>query len=250
MISFFPGYFGWLGNQMFQYAATFAASKRINQKCAFPENEPNLFELFTLSADKIQRPQGLIYQEPHFHYAPIPQQDDLTLHGYFQSEKHFAHNRQEILDLFRLQDAALSFLDQKYSEIINNKKFTSVHIRRGDYLKYADFHAIMGKEYYDEAMSRFPKSTKFVFFSDDIEWCKETFGSRHIYIENQEDILDLYLMSKIKNNIIANSSFSWWGAWLSELEDKKVLTPPVWFGPKNTHLTMKDLIPESWEMVK
>ena len=68
--------------------------------------------------------------------------------------------------------------------------------------------------------------------------------------ENQEDVLDLYLMSKIHNNIIANSSFSWWGAWLSELEDKRVLTPPVWFGPKNTHLTMKDLIPDSWEMVE
>ena len=57
-------------------------------------------------------------------------------------------------------------------------------------------------------------------------------------------------MSMIQNNIIANSSFSWWGAWLSEIEDKKVLTPPVWFGPKNTHLTMKDLIPETWEMVE
>ena len=110
----------------------------------------------------------------------------------------------------------------------------------------------MGKDYYDEAMSRFPKGTKFVFFSDDIEWCKETFGlsRRNIYIENQEDVLDLYLMSKIHNNIIANSSFSWWGAWLNEIEDKKVLTPPVWFGPKNTHLTMKDLIPESWEIVR
>ena len=69
-------------------------------------------------------------------------------------------------------------------------------------------------------------------------------------IENQEDVLDLYLMSKIHNNIIANSSFSWWGAWLNEIEDKKVLTPSAWFGPKNTHLTMKDLIPETWEMVE
>ena len=189
-------------------------------------------------------------EPPDQSYAQIEYKPNLLIRGYFQSEKHFVHNRQAILDLFRPQQAALSFLDQKYSEIINNKKYTSVHIRRGDYLKYADFHAIMGKEYYDEAMSRFPKSTKFVFFSDDIEWCKETFGSRHIYIENQEDVLDLYLMSKIKNNIIANSSFSWWGAWLSELEDKKVLTPPVWFGPKNTHLTMKDLIPDSWEMVE
>ena len=185
-------------------------------------------------------------------YGKIEYKPGTILRGYFQSEKYFAHNRQQILDLFRIQEQALNFLNQKYSEIINNKKYVSVHVRRGDYLKYTDFHAIMGKEYYDEAMSRFPKGTKFVFFSDDIEWCKETFGlsRRNIYVENQEDVLDLYLMSKIHNNIIANSSFSWWGAWLSELEDKRVLTPPAWFGPKNTHLTMKDLIPETWEMVE
>ena len=189
-------------------------------------------------------------EPPDQSYEKIEYRPNTYLKGYFQSEKHFKHNREHILDLFKPQEQVLSFLDKKYSDIIYNKNYVSVHIRRGDYLKYSDFHAIMGKDYYDEAMSQFSDKHKFVFFSDDIEWCKQTFGENNVYIENQDDVLDMYLMSKIPNNIIANSSFSWWGAWLSELEDKRVITPPVWFGPKNQHLTMTDLIPEEWEMLK
>ena len=71
----------------------------------------------------------------------------------------------------------------------------------------------------------------------------------YVFIEKQDDVLDLYLMSKITNNIIANSSFSWWAAWLNENEDKVVVAPKVWFGPKNQHLNRKDLTPEEWILV-
>ena len=99
----------------------------------------------------------------------------------------------------------------------------------------------------------------FLVISDDIDWCKENIkGNDVVYskfsVEGHNEIkaeyLDLCLITHCDNFIMSCSTFSWWGAWLSELEDKKVLTPPVWFGPKNTHLTMKDLIPESWDMVK
>ena len=74
-------------------------------------------------------------------------------------------------------------------------------------------------------------------------------GDNNIFIEKQDDVLDLYLMSKIKNNIIANSSFSWWAAWMNENKDKKVVAPSVWFGPKNMHLSKEDLIPKEWKVL-
>ncbi len=90
----------------------------------------------------------------------------------------------------------------------------------------------------------------FVFVSDDIEWCKRVFdNNKNVFVENQPDVLDLFLMSKISHNIIANSSFSWWGAWLNENDEKTVTSPFHWFGPKNKHLERKDLTPCSWEVI-
>ena len=170
--------------------------------------------------------------------------------GYFQSEKYFKHNRDKILELFKPQEKINKFLLKKYSNLINNEKHVSVHIRRGDYLKFSDYHTNLNKDYYYKAMNYFKDEYKFIFFSDDIEWCKETFTNKNnIFIEKQDDILDLYLMSKIKNNIIANSSFSWWAAWLNENENKKVIAPSTWFGFKNGHLDKKDLLPKEWKII-
>jgi hypothetical protein len=110
----------------------------------------------------------------------------------------------------------------------------------------------MGKEYYDRAKEHFTNNHVFVFFSDDIGWCKETFkDGNNIFIEKQDDVLDLYLMSRIPNNIIANSSFSWWAAWLNNNASKKVIAPSSWFGPSNNHLKIakKDLIPDVWQKI-
>jgi hypothetical protein len=82
----------------------------------------------------------------------------------------------------------------------------------------------------------------YIVFSDDIDWCKKNlpFLDEKIFIEGNDDFFDLYLMSKCQNNIIANSSFSWWGAWLNKSENKKVMSPKNWFGQSYKHNT-KDL---------
>ena len=86
----------------------------------------------------------------------------------------------------------------------------------------------------------------FVVFSDDIKWCKEHIKpSNVIYIENEKDYIELYLMSICNNNIVSNSSFSWWGAWLNKNEDKKVIGPLKWFGTAITHNT-DDVLPNNW----
>ena len=192
-----------------------------------------------------------VYSEnPDHSYSLIPFKENLFLRGYFQSEKYFKHNRCKILEFFEPLPKINEFLSKKYSKLVHNKDVVSVHIRRGDYLELTDYHAVTGKDYYDKAMKEFPDSHTFVFFSDDIEWCKKTFkGNNNIFIEKQDDVLDLYLMSKITNNIIANSSFSWWAAWMNENKDQKVIAPSAWFGPKNMHLSKKDLLPEEWKVL-
>ena len=87
-------------------------------------------------------------------------------------------------------------------------------------------------------------------FSDDIKWCKDNFTEGpFIFVGGGEDYIDLHLMSKCKNNIIANSSFSWWGAWLNNNENKRVIAPKDWFGSSNSHLNTDDLIPGDWEII-
>ena len=254
---------GRLGNQMFIAAAAYSLALDNSDEVVYPtrlhgivptERERLVHQKTILSNLKYVNDLSFIehvYNEASDHsYAPIPYRNNTYLRGYYQSEKYFVHNREKILELFKPLEQIDVFLNKKYSRVIGNKNCVSVHIRRGDYLSLSDFHAIMGKEYYDKAIQQFPDDATYVFFSDDIEWCKSTFNNPgHVFVEKQDDVLDLYLMAKIPNNIIANSSFSWWAAWLNENEDKKIISPSVWFGPKNQHLTMKDLIPDDWQKI-
>ena len=133
----------------------------------------------------------------------------------------------------------------KYSHLFNN---ICLHVRRGDYVKlYSELHLPQTMDYYDEALSYLPKNMKVLIFSDDIEWCKKNFiGDRFIFID-EVDYISIYIMSKMKHFIIANSSFSWWGAWLSDQDDKIVISPKKWFGGSllNQDIEMK-IIPNNW----
>jgi len=256
---------GGLGNQMFIAATAYSLALDNNDEVVFPLSISGI----TPTAYKTMLHRKTILRKlkytddfrfiKYFHserpdhtFHPIDFRKNLMLRGYFQSEKYFKHNRKEILKYFEPLEQIDIFLNKKYSSLINNEKVVSVHVRRGDYLKLSDYHAIIGKEYYDKAKKQFTDEHVFVYFSDDIEWCKETFKDvNSVFIEKQDDVLDLYLMSKIKNNIIANSSFSWWAAWLNTNENKKVICPSSWFGPRNRHLDVakKDLIPEGWFVI-
>ena len=121
----------------------------------------------------------------------------------------------------------------------------SVHVRRGDYTKLQDHHPLCTVEYYEKAMAMF-KDHSFLVFSNDIEWCKENIkGPRVMYSEEESAAKDLQLMASCDHNIIANSSFSWWGAWLNDNQNKKVIAPSNWFGPTCDH-SSKDIVPETW----
>ena len=255
---------GRLGNQMFQIAAAYALAIDNNDRCIFPISvdgaTPNPFErLFYANTILRNITYGYdftsikkVYSEPGFHYSKIPYEQDLMLDGYFQSEKYFSHRRKEVLSLFSTTDYVEERL-KKYSEagITNDDNFVAVHIRRGDYVNLSHAHKNLAEssDYYDTAFEKFSGKKK-VFFSDDVEWCRKYFGPDNIFISGSEaDVVEMFLFSRIKNKIIANSSFSWWGAWLGDDKKTNVIAPKTWFGPDNSHLITDDVIPTNWQKV-
>ena len=244
---------GGLGNKMFQIATTYSLSLDNNDESVFeitqfsnahqPINSytENIFRFVKFGITNCNK----TYQEPFFHYSEIPYTTNLKLYGYFQSEKYFLHNREQILDLYAIDEKSKEEIYKKYGKFLKEKT-CSIHIRRGDYLGLPEHHPICSIEYYNQAISNFDKETIFLVFSNDIEWCKKNFkGPQFIFIEGEKDYIDLWLMSLCENNIIANSSFSWWAAWLNTNPNKIVITPKNWFGKAINHNT-QDLIPNEW----
>ena len=120
-------------------------------------------------------------------------------------------------------------------EFIDNHKVdkntVSLHLRRTDYIGKDNYHPIPSMKYYEKALEMVDHDNVYVF-SDDIPWCKENLKFKNMtFIHNQNPIDDLWIMSLCGNNIIANSTFSWWAAWLNNNPDKKIIMPKKWFGP-------------------
>lgn len=162
--------------------------------------------------------------------------------GYWQTEKYFKNIDDKIRNDFQFKYGEEKL--RKLSDEIKSKQSVSVHIRRGDYLKAEDIYGgICTKQYYDNAIEKISEnvdSPEFYFFSDDIEWVKENYmAPNYHYISSNmfdvyEDWYDLCLMSRCRHNIIANSSFSWWGAWLNENDKKMVIAPKIWCNGEET----------------
>lgn len=171
--------------------------------------------------------------------------------GYFQNEKYFKHIRQELIKKFTLKEP----IDEKNQIVLNKIKETnsvSIHIRRGDYvtLDYVNkIHGTCSLDYYKKAieyMAEKVKNPHFFIFSDDINWVIENLKIEYPYtiIDFNQDKgwLDMNLMKQCKHNIIANSSFSWWSAWLNENPEKIVIAPKKWMAKKK----WCDTIPKGW----
>jgi hypothetical protein len=155
--------------------------------------------------------------------------------------------RNEILELFKIDDETNQKLFNKYGEILNLDT-CSIHVRRGDYLGLQNHHPIQPIEYYQKAINIIGEEKHFLIFSDDIKWCEENFSflKNKTFVSENLDYEDLYLMSMCNNNILANSTFSWWGAWMNQNENKQVIIPSKWFGISNLHLNTNDLFCDKW----
>ena len=229
--------FGWrLGNQLFQYAALFAYAYNKGKTIRLNERykEEHLFKCFAINNiifqnSVVQSP----FKERQFSFNHNLFSGDYdSICGYFQSEKYFDSIKQQLR-----QQLIFKVIGNNY------KDHCFIHVRRMDYLKYTDIHPICTDEYYQNAIETVKKhmgsDTKFVVFSDDIDACRKQYSSfkqSNVSFDTQDAYQTLYSMSTCNSSIIANSSFSWWGAWLSP----SIITvaPKNWFGskgPKDTH---------------
>lgn len=244
-----------LCNQMFQVASLVSHAHDNDLIVTFPQLKTPRFgnyhqNIFSKVNTEDIDFSNFNYLQIPFGYHELPKESNIVYRGYMQSEKYFIHNRKLILDLLSPTNEINEYLIGKY-KFISDKNMLSIHIRRGDYVKLQNHHPLVSLEYYSEAINYVVNNTNidgYVFFSDDIEWCKQTFGDSedNYYISEEKDYIDLYLMSMCKHNIMANSTFSWWGSWLNQNENKIVVAPKNWFGPARTDLNTNDLIPENW----
>lgn len=254
---------GGLGNYMFQIAAAHAYGLKHNKKPVLTINDSvvihkplNTYKDNVLSNVIFSDSKSgnfFAYNEEGFHYAEIPKiEGNVILNGYFQSEKYFKDYSEDIKKLFSYpKEIAEKILNKLvdsgiYSSHINT---CSIHIRRGDYLNSPNHHPAQNMNYYMKAIKKMPKDSVFIVFSDDIEWCKSNFPDlpeKFKFIEGGKDFEDLFMMSMCKNNIICNSTFSWWAAWLNNNPNKTVVVPEKWFGPAYAHYNTQDLYCENW----
>ena len=271
------GSLGRLGNQMFEYAALRGIAAHHGYEWCIPPSERkgienySLHECFKLASQINEDVKEFQYvQEPHFHFSEeLFEQcpDNVSLHGFFQTEKYFQYISNEIRKDFTFHDEHLDPCKEMIESIQGEP--IMLHVRRGDpnltdprgfkwaYVNCSDQHPVQSVEYYEKALAEFDDDQPVIVFSDSVDWVKEQeffSGDRFLISEPQEKYsdgsflpyADLCLMSLCSHAIIANSSMSWWGAWLQSNPNKKVIAPKMWFGPAYADKDTKDLYVDNW----
>jgi Glycosyl transferase family 11 len=237
---------GRLGNQMFQYAALFSLGLTRGYTIGIPKRTKlsEVFEIPSATQLEVFGSQKK-YKEGKFEFdaslflAP----DNCDIDGYFQSGYYFEACNDLLLKEFvfkkHIQEKAAEYLSR-----FNGKDLIlcSLHIRRGDYKNLSNYHTNLGADYYQKSgkiLTQNISNRHILVFSDEPEWCKNVItGSDVTIVETNDDAVELCIMSKCQAHIIANSSFSWWGAWLSG--SNAVIAPKNWFGPDG---------PKKWDSV-
>lgn len=259
---------GRTGNSMFQIAASIGYAREYGYQWAVqsrPHNDesaihrvfPNLPKtnergvMLQEHPSKICSQHGTHYDECHFNYHDLPNKgDSVFLSGFWQSWKYFEHCQDEVKKVFALPHVA------------GYEDYVSIHVRRGDYVQHVGSFPPVTTFYIDQAIWEIEKTLgegkpNLIFFSDDIEWCKEFYGKydRVEFSEGRNELEDLSLMASCGHHIIANSTFSWWGAYLGHNPDRIVISPSCergqWFGLESgVKQDCVDLLPPEWIQIK
>jgi hypothetical protein len=259
---------GGLGNVLFQIVFTLAKSRENNAEYYFANYEENIgliaqrhngdafnYKNTIFKNIKIQSPPKnylpIIQHHCPFEYSKVLYEPDCCNYykGYFQTDLYQIGHEKYLSDIFKPHIDTETYLQDKYPFLFK-LKCVAMHIRRGDYLQLSNFHPVLPIEYYHKALKQLPEFDKILVFTNDIDWCYENLiDSRIIFIE-EKDWISMYMMSYCQYHVIANSSFSWWGARFAEIfnpeKDIKVICSNTWFGPGVNENT-KDLIPDRWQ---
>ena len=270
---------GRLGNQMFQYAGLrgIAANRGydwvIPRPDSYGDSNYGLFDCFEMGSVEEKNFGQLNFQSiatGQFHFSQeffdgCP--DNINLHDYFTTEKYFANVKDVIRKDFTFKKEILEPCKEIVNELENP---IFMHVRRGDYVVNPSAHPMCPISYYEKALELFDENSPVLVFSDSIEWCKEQDffqGDRFMLSEYDEkysqtaDTLlgkqntlipyfDLCMMTLCNGGIIANSTMSWWGAWLMENKTQPIVAPKPWFGTHYNDYNMNDLLPDGWVEVE
>lgn len=257
---------GRFGNYLFQIAAGASLAKRLGVEykvLVAPDSEPicttssqTMRDYLSKFKDTVFRQIEFVREAPagaryyswrEFAYKPFPfdGSEDVIIDGYFQSYLYI--DEALVRRLYAMPDEIAQSLHQKYDAWIDTP-YVCIHVRRGDYLHLPHRFSICSNRFFRLAMRQFPADTRFVIISDDMPWCKRHLKGEHVFYADQHPTLleDFYLQTLAVGNVISNSSFSWWGAYLNAHASKRVFYPVPWFGPHNAHHDTSQLCPTSW----
>jgi hypothetical protein len=237
---------GGLGNQMFQIAHAVCQGLKNNKESVF---EPVAYTPMSQSKQTIHYVDNIFknvkFVDKIFNKKRVSEEtwnkpnlsfswdSNIEFYGYYQSSNNFFGYDEHIKETFGPDNNFITKLKFLYPNF-KNQKSTSVHIRRGDYLTINDILPSVDLSYIDYCINLLDDLTDvFYVFSDDINWAKNNIKSpKAVFVDQLQDYEDLWMMSLCENNVISNSTFSWWSAFLNKNENKKVLCPSIWFGPK------------------
>lgn len=233
--------YGRLGNLLFQYAAALSLGKG---KAVGVTPDPEVVavarkagSLFAGLEIVPRAPEGALLLRQDKLFGPIEFPDvtgrDVLLDGFFQSERYV--DEKLVRAAYAIPSELERQLRERFAVPLAAPNVTSIHVRRGDYLAVPQCHPFVGEDYFRDCLARLPDCRDFIVCSDDLPWCRsffpQAFPDRHFtFSETGGPIEDVYLCSLCRNNIMSNSSFSWWGAWLNANPGKRVLAPSRWFG--------------------
>lgn len=262
MITCYLGKEQGLGNDLFVLAAALTLSKNNNdifslkswnktihhnhfgQKVKGVNSYLDIFKERINCDNNLNLSKFTLIDESCYNDCKVKKPRDVCLKGLFQGERYF--DKEHINLKFKPNWLIKKYIEQKYSNILEGDT-CGIHVRRGDYLTSGGKHTVLDIEYFKKAINII-NSEKYIVFSDDIEYCKTQFvGNEFNFIENEKNYTDLFIMSMCENNIISNSSFSWWGAWLNGSYKKKVVAPIIWLSPDLVSLSAE--IPQGWFVI-
>ncbi len=260
-----------LGNQMFQVAATCAFAWDHNATPCFPdlltkeddgvpENYEHVFFRCNTSCPK--QPSSFHWHLPNEYnhaFLPVPYKPNMSMAGTFQCPKYFAHHEKKIQALFAPHPDDLAYIKKKYSFLLNHPNTVGVQVRWFGVQRDSPWWSCLaqyGYDYFAKAMALFPPDALFVVSTNDREFAQMNIPKKYqnvVYLENEPYYIDLYLLSLCKHNIISNSTFGWWSAWLNQNPNKSIVAPVLWIDPYPSGAkkpVKMDVYPEGWLRIK
>lgn len=252
---------GRLGNNLFQMAAALSLADRHHTNCA-RTNTYDYLNAFNLSdIPHTQSTTTATFSEKKFSFNEefLNLSNNTHLSGYFQSYKYFENISDKIKNNFTFKTFVSDNVTANGYGYLNDdsNNITGIHVRRTDYLTIQHAHPVCPLSYYETCLSKIHNTDTVLVFSDDPMWCRQTFADSKYKIIDLDLHCVLFMMTKVKNLIIANSSFSWWGAWLNDHPEKTIFAPKQWFGNTlpyraadiNLQNCTKDLFPNTWNVL-